>query len=155
VQALRGWSAQQWACALAAALVAAALLGLATGSVPNPLTFRQLPLPWWGYPLWGLSAALAGLLAASYLAPVPHRDVEGKATLGGLLSVFALGCPICNKLVLLALGASGALAWFAPIQPLLAVLSVVLLGWALHRRLRAAAACPAAGTGGTGGGGEE
>lgn len=46
---------------------------------------------------------------------------------GGLLSYFAIGCPVCNKLVVLALGSSGAISWFAPLQPLLAVASVGLL----------------------------
>ncbi|MEZ5295782.1 MAG: hypothetical protein R2697_05770 [Ilumatobacteraceae bacterium] len=47
--------------------------------------------------------------------------------LGGLISFFAVGCPTCNKVVLLALGTTGALDWFAPAQPILAVLSIVLL----------------------------
>ena len=53
------------------------------------------------------------------------------ATVGGLVSFFAVGCPVCNKLVLLALGASGAVSWFAPVQPVLAVASVALMAWAL------------------------
>ncbi|MHB1163995.1 MAG: hypothetical protein ACYC3K_02020 [Candidatus Nanopelagicales bacterium] len=33
----------------------------------------------------------------------------------------AVGCPACNKPVPVALGASGAMAWFAPFQPVLVV----------------------------------
>ena len=40
-----------------------------------------------------------------------------------------------------ALGSTGALDWFAPAQPILAVLSLVLLGWALRARLRSATVC--------------
>jgi len=36
----------------------------------------------------------------------------------------AIGCPVCNKLVVGLLGVSGALSVWAPIQPALAVLSV-------------------------------
>ena len=46
-------------------------------------------------------------------------------------SEHAVGCPVCNKLVLLALGASGAVSWFAPIQPFLAIASVVLMAVAM------------------------
>jgi hypothetical protein len=60
---------------------------------------------------------------------------------GGLLSVFAIGCPICNKLVVLALGASGAFAYFALIQPILGQLSVGLLLYALRVRLLAERFC--------------
>jgi hypothetical protein len=46
-------------------------------------------------------------------------------------------CPICNKLVVLALGVSGALSYFAPIQPVLGLASVALLIYALLLRFRA------------------
>ena len=60
---------------------------------------------------------------------------------GGLLAFFAVGCPVCNKLVLLALGTTGAMELFAPVQPLLALASVVLLAVALRSRLRNERAC--------------
>jgi hypothetical protein len=61
---------------------------------------------------------------------------------GGLLTFFAVGCPVCNKVVLLALGTSGALTYFEPVQPLLSVGAIALLGWALARRLTYQATCP-------------
>ena len=48
--------------------------------------------------------------------------------IAGLLSFFAVGCPVCNKLVIVALGTTGTLQWFEPVQPMLAVASIVLLG---------------------------
>ena len=59
-----------------------------------------------------------------------------------MLAFFAVGCPVCNKLVLIALGYTGALQWFAPVQPFLAVGGIALLGWALRARLRGQLACP-------------
>jgi hypothetical protein len=56
-----------------------------------------------------------------------------------VLSFMAAGCPVCNKLVVLAVGASGALAYFRPLQPVLGALSLVLLAAALWARLRARA----------------
>ena len=41
--------------------------------------------------------------------------------MGGALTFFAVGCPVCNKLVVLALGFSGALTYFAPLQPALGI----------------------------------
>ncbi|MGO0575565.1 hypothetical protein [Ornithinimicrobium panacihumi] len=60
---------------------------------------------------------------------------------GGLLTFFAVGCPVCNKLVLLLLGYAGAMQWFAPVQPVLAVAAVAALGWALHARLKGEREC--------------
>jgi hypothetical protein len=49
---------------------------------------------------------------------------------------------VCNKLALIALGYTGALQWFAPVQPVLAVAGIVLLAYALRRRLAGEIACP-------------
>jgi hypothetical protein len=43
-----------------------------------------------------------------------------------MFSLFAVGCPICNKPVV-AIGVRGALNYFAPVQPFLAAGSVALL----------------------------
>lgn len=62
--------------------------------------------------------------------------------IGGALSFFAIGCPVCNKLVVIALGTVGARQWFEPFQPVLAVSSIVVMAVALRSRLRNADACP-------------
>ena len=73
--------------------------------------------------------------------PAAERPRTARALVGGILSAFAVGCPICNKLVVLAIGVSGALSYWAPVQPVLAAASVALLGYALIRRLRPAEVC--------------
>ena len=85
-------------------------------------------------------------------APEPHRGgSEAGLTLGGLVAFLAIGCPICNKIVLVLLGTTGALQFFAPIQPLLGAASVVLLaatlGWRLRARARGCARCAVASSG--------
>jgi hypothetical protein len=94
--------------------------------------------------LWPLISLASGALLATYA--LGRRD-DGSAASGGagggLLGVFAVGCPICNKLVVLALGVSGALTYFGPIQPVLGAAAVVLPLVVLRRRLRAlTGACP-------------
>lgn len=127
-----------------AAVVVALLVGIPTGVIETPWYTRMTPVLWWNYPVWVLSSLLTGALAATYVrdasVPVPATE-GGKTFTGTMLSLFAVGCPICNKLVVLALGVSGALTWFAPIQPLLAVASLGLLAYALWARRRAAVAC--------------
>jgi hypothetical protein len=54
---------------------------------------------------------------------------------GGLLSAFVIGCPVCNKLVVMALGFSGALTYFAPLQPLLGAAALVLTLAVLRHRV--------------------
>src|SRR5690625_439645 len=64
--------------------------------------------------------------------------------LGGAMAWFAIGCPGCNKIVLVLLGASGAMTWFAPSQPVLAAPALVLTTAALVVRLRRQVSCPLA-----------
>ncbi len=54
---------------------------------------------------------------------------------------FAVGCPVCNKLVVLALGTGGATSYFEPIQPLLGLASIAVLLAAYVTRRRRATAC--------------
>jgi hypothetical protein len=61
---------------------------------------------------------------------------DGKILSGGLLSVLAVGCPTCNKLVVLLLGTTGALTFFAPLQLYIGIASVLLLGWTLALRAK-------------------
>ena len=66
--------------------------------------------------------------------PTSCRPATRTGIFGGALTYLAVGCPTCNHLVVLALGTTGALAWFAPIQPFLALIGLAILGGAiLHR----------------------
>jgi hypothetical protein len=58
-----------------------------------------------------------------------------------LLATLAVGCPVCNKLVVALIGFSGALSYWAALQPLLGVLSIMLLLSGLVVRLNGQLAC--------------
>lgn len=89
------------------------------------------------YVFLSISVVLAAALGATYTLPTRCPVQPGRLAASGYLSVLAVGCPICNKVVVLLLGVSGALTYFQPLQPLLALGSMALLGYALVRRLRA------------------
>jgi hypothetical protein len=148
------WSRRRWTTAGVAAAAIALLVGLPTDVIPNPVFGRPVPVTWWSYPVLFVTAVLGGLLTATYVrdevapprSPRPPADGEldrpGRAGgAAGLLSFFAVGCPVCNKLVVIALGTAGARQWFEPLQPWLAALSTVLLALALRARLRGASEC--------------
>ena len=143
---LRSWGARRWSAAAGGAVVTALAIGLPTDVIPNPVFGRPVPVTWWSVPVLIMTSILAGLLLGTYVrdadAAPAELDRPGRAAgVGGLLTFFAVGCPVCNKLVLVALGTTGAMELFAPLQPLLAVASIVLLGVALRARLRAAQSC--------------
>ncbi|MEZ5093402.1 hypothetical protein [Nocardioides sp.] len=153
-RALRSWGARRWVSAAVAALATLLVIGLPSDLVPNPVFGRQIEAPAWAWPVLLVTSVLSGLLLATYVrepardgraetaAGDPLADAQGRrGALGGLLGFFAVGCPVCNKVVVLALGYTGALRWFEPVQPYLAVVAVGLLGWALRARLRGEVAC--------------
>ena len=127
-----------------AGVVAALAIGIPTGIIHTSWYTRMTPVLWWNYPVWAVSSILTGALVATYVrdpaVPVPATQ-GGKTFAGNMLSLFAVGCPICNKLVVMAIGVSGALTWFAPIQPVLAAGSLGLLAYALWSRRRAMVSC--------------
>jgi hypothetical protein len=87
---------------------------------------------------------LSGLLLATYVKTDNSVAEETSLRIGGVggfLAFFAVGCPVCNKVALLALGYSSALHYFAPVQPYLAMASILLLGFALRKRLVGESVC--------------
>lgn len=146
------WPARRWMAASAGGVLAALLMGVPTGIIETSFYTRMTPVPWWDYPVWLASATLIGLSLATYVRTssrtrAPVNRGSSRTVGASLLSVFAIGCPVCNKLVVAVLGFSGALTYFSPIQPLLGLVSLALLVFGLKVRLdgeRSCAAFPAA-----------
>ncbi|HSW42041.1 MAG TPA: hypothetical protein VLM76_05995 [Patescibacteria group bacterium] len=159
--------ARYLALSAVAAVVSLGAVGLVSAIIPNPVFGRAiLPEPF-AIVVWLVSGLLMGLLAGTYLAPPPAVRValsapggtavaEGPSAaaerrtstfgyIGGIAAFLAIGCPVCNKIILVLLGTSGALTFWAPLQPIVGLASVVLLAGALAWRLRMRArgnACP-------------
>ena len=142
--AVSQWSSRRWYAAVLSGLGIGFLIALPTAVIPNPIFGRAIETTWWSYPTVIASAILGGLLIATYVREsISDDEIEVKSTdtslrigtLGGFITFFAVGCPVCNKLVLLALGSSGAISWFAPIQPFLAMISLLFMLWALNVRM--------------------
>ncbi|HEY4576945.1 MAG TPA: hypothetical protein VIG67_03735 [Yaniella sp.] len=163
---LRQWGRRQYQVALLAAVVVGLLIGIATVLIPNPWFARDIEPVWWNYPVWIVTAAITGMLFATYVKLDPskvepvevpakqqsstqtdektseQKDSYGKmGMVGGMLSWFAVGCPVCNKLALLAFGYSGAITYFTPIQPFLAIAALLLTTGALVWRLKGQVVC--------------
>jgi hypothetical protein len=129
-----------WRYALATAVAAGAVavvLAIPTAILDNPWFTRMTPVEPEQYAFWILTSLLSGALIATYLLPELRRGLTAPAAGAGLLGVFAIGCPVCNKLIIGLLGTSGALSYFAPVQPLIGAAAVAVAGWALWVRIRA------------------
>lgn len=143
---LRAWPARRWVFAAGTAAGAALIVAVPTDLIDTPLFTRDVPVTWWAWPVLAVTATLSGLVAATYVArkdDAPRRDSGSRFGLAGAVTTFfAVGCPVCNKLVLLALGYTGALQFFEPVQPYLGVTAIGLLAWAFVWRIRRERTCP-------------
>jgi hypothetical protein len=109
-----------WAAAWS--LIALLAFGLVAAIIPNPAFGRQVPPESFAIAIWILSAPLMGIVAATYAAPprsigpaialplaaadLPaERDGTAIGTIGSVGAFLAIGCPVCNKVALLLLGA--------------------------------------------------
>jgi hypothetical protein len=122
---------------LVASLGYVAVVGVITAIIANPWFERMTPAGAWNVVFWIVPGLLFGALTGLSLVPIAPRvcSVGERTIAGGALSFLAAGCPLCNKVVVLVLGTSGALTWFEPLQPLLGLGSVALLTYALASRL--------------------
>ncbi len=147
---LGSWPWRRWLAAVAATVGFALVVAVPTDLLDTPVFSREIPPTWWAWPSLAVSSVLAGLLVATYVAGPSQPDATATRRggwIGATLTFFAVGCPVCNKLVLLALGSAGAITWFAPVQPVLQLLALTLLAWALRRRLLGELSCPTTSTG--------
>lgn len=144
-------------------VLSALAYGLVAAIIPNPVFGRSVPPTDAAIAIWLVSAPLMGIIGATYSSPwapatspiillsgdgsaAPRRvaspapaDDDRATWLGGVASFgafLAIGCPVCNKVALLLLGTSGALSVWAPIQPILGVISLGLLVATVVWRLR-------------------
>jgi hypothetical protein len=144
IGSLRTWPLRRWLVAVVAAAGASLVIGVPTGIIETSFYTRMTPVRWWDYPVWAISAALVGLTVATYVrseTASSARNTGGRTAGATLLSTFAVGCPVCNKIVVAVLGVSGALTYWAPIQPIVGILSIALLATGLLLRLGGAVSC--------------
>ncbi|MES2092518.1 MAG: hypothetical protein V4531_01735 [Actinomycetota bacterium] len=141
---IRRWRMRRWITALATAAFTVLFIAIPTDLIDTPFFARQAPTAW-DWPVLVVSAILAGLVTATYVAfpdGAAPRRAEGRLGLTEwMITFFAVGCPVCNKIVLLALGATGALQLFEPVQPYLAGASILMFGWALYARISRENSC--------------
>lgn len=133
MQILGAQGAAYWLKAIGIGATAALVIGLPTRLIPNTLFVRMVPTTPVDYVIFALSVALIGLIWALPSAAV-NAGTERRSLFGGLGTFLAVGCPTCNKIVLL-LGSGGAMSYFAPLQPVLGAAALLLLATALRRRI--------------------
>jgi hypothetical protein len=141
---LRAWSFRRWITAAVSAIVTGLVISIPTAVLENSVFGREIAVTSWSVPVIVITSILSGLLFATYVKndSANTEDTSLKiGTAGAFFSFLAVGCPVCNKIALVALGYSGAMNYFAPVQPFLAFAGVAILTYALIMRLNGEVKC--------------
>ena len=145
IDQLRALPASTWIRALPYGTVAAVLIAVPADLIDTPLFGRPVETRAIDYGILAVTAALIGLIFAIRVPESDETEKQDTRTVwGGFVSFLAVGCPVCNQVVVGLVGTSGALSWWAPVQPIVGLVAVGLLVWTLRYRLRTyqLVACP-------------
>ena len=123
--------------ALVAAMLTVVVVGVPTDVIDTGFFTRMTPVRWWEP---GVVAAMAVLMFAwAGIEAAPRaRSSNVRSVFGVVGSALAVGCPVCNKIAVSLLGVSGALSVWAPVQPILAGVSLLASAGAVMARWRGA-----------------
>jgi len=146
IEKLRALSPSTWPRAALFAAIAAVVIGVPSDLIDTPVFGRPVDTRPIDYVILVITAALIGLIFAirgEQPSTVTERD-DTRTVWGGFVSFLAVGCPVCNQAVVALVGTSGALSWWAPLQPVVGLAAIGLLLYTLRKRLTTydLAACP-------------
>ena len=135
---LRSLPPATWPRSLVYGAVAAVLIAVPSDLIDTRFFGRPIETKAIDYVILAVTALLIGLIFA--IRPEADQQAveaqERTTVWGGFVSFLAVGCPVCNQAVVALVGTSGALSWWAPVQPVVGLFAVALLVYTLRKRLR-------------------
>lgn len=137
IDALRELPPATWARATTITLVAALVIAIPADLIDTRLFGRPIEPKPIDYVILAVTASLIGLILAIRpdVGSIRDETDQTRTIWGGFVSFLAVGCPVCNQAVVALVGTSGALSWWAPVQPMVGLLAIALLVHTLRRRL--------------------
>ena len=114
--------------------------GTVTVLIKNPFFIRMTPIHWYDYLFLILTSTLSGAYIGLWYYAKNNKNLNSKcdyvAGSGAVGGFFSFSCAICNKLLIWLIGLSGVVAYFMPLQPILGVISIAILSYAVYIQLR-------------------
>jgi hypothetical protein len=120
---------------LGVSLAALLVFGIPTSLIPNPIFSRMIPSLPLDYVFLIITSLLVGAYAALHFygkQAAPFKKAEKATAYSGLLgSIVAFGCPLCNKVFVMALGSSTILNYIEPYRPIIGTVGAAAMGLAV------------------------
>lgn len=119
------------------------LFGIPTALIPTPWFVRMIPARTSDYVFLLLNSALIGSYVGLHTYEKHERSKKGDvlATTGSIANIFAVGCPVCNKLLVALLGVSAVMSFFEPLRAWLGVFSAGMILFALWFKIKKVKSC--------------
>ena len=124
-------STKDFARGAAAAVAMFAALGTVAALWSNPLFMRMTPTGEFEITLLLLQSVLAGVYVALPQSPCGKRT----AGTGAIIGFLGIACPVCNKLLVLAIGSALLLEYYEPVRLYVALGGAALLAAAVWLKL--------------------
>lgn len=126
-----GLSVRHLARGIAAAAAMFVVLGTVAALWTNPLFMRMTPTGGFELALLLLQSVLAGV----YLGQPQNPCGKRTAGAGAIIGFLGIACPVCNKLLVLAVGSVLLLEYFEPVRLYVALAGAALLAAAVWLKL--------------------
>ncbi len=112
------------------------VFGIITALIPTEWYRRMAPANALDYAFLIVTSALIGAYIS--ISIVRKTRVAASCTAsaygGGAGGFLGFGCTLCNKLLLLLLGAAGAMAYIEPYRPFIGSAGVAMMGYAVYKK---------------------
>lgn len=113
------------------------LFGIPTALIPTPLFSRMTPSRSLDYLFLLLNSGLLGAYVGLSVYEKHAKSKEGTlAASGSIFNILAVGCPVCNTLLVALLGVSAVMTYIEPARVWLGLASTALVGAALAFKVK-------------------
>ncbi|MBR9706674.1 hypothetical protein GOV14_06585 [Candidatus Pacearchaeota archaeon] len=112
------------------------VLGIVTVLIPTKFFARMTPITYLDYIFLVLTSVLLGTYVSfhMYLKKHMNKKCTVSAYGGGIFGFLGFGCSICNKILVLLLGAAGVLTYIEPYRPFIGSAGVGLMLYAVYSK---------------------
>lgn len=128
---MKGWTKPAM-YGLGAALLFFIAAGMTTAVIVNPVFDRMSPVTTLDWAFLILTSLLGGVFVALHTHHASTRKVCTASAMGGVFGgILGFGCATCNAIIVGILGVGGALAFVEPYRPLIGLVGIGLLSYAV------------------------
>lgn len=110
--------------------------GIVTVLIPNQFFARMSSITLLDYVFLIITSSLLGTYVGLHFFQKNNNfnSCSVAATGGGILGFLSFGCAVCNKVLILLLGFIGVITYIEPYQPLIGLVGIILLGYAVYKK---------------------